>query len=157
MTLNSSPLTTTSTLVSCPSASFEQHAKNRLVINSYTRLSFLARLPACAVGWIGGCALSFLLPLRGVEKSPLRSLCQQSVHADKDRWFKKGRAGEVSIPSSKVAPFLVGSLLLNEGLEVKLRVELVRLCAGVREDSLLVKAFGYLDKHQVRGEHQHER
>lgn len=69
----------------------------------------------------------------------------------------KGCAGEASIPSSKVAPFFVGSLFLNEGLKVKLRVELVRLCAGVREDSLLVKAFGYLNKHQVRGEHQRER
>jgi hypothetical protein len=50
------------------------------------------------------------------------------------------------VPSSKVAPFFVGSLFLNEGLEVKLRVKLVRLCAGVREDPLLVKAFGDLNK-----------
>ena len=50
------------------------------------------------------------------------------------------------VPSSKVAPFFVGCLFLNEGLEIKFRVELVRFCARVRKDPLLVKAFGDLNK-----------
>ena len=45
-----SPPYTISTVVCQPSASLEQHARNRRVIYSYTLLSSPARLPACAVG-----------------------------------------------------------------------------------------------------------
>lgn len=49
------------------------------------------------------------------------------------------------LPSSKIAPFSTGRLFLNESPEVELRVKLVRLCAGVREDPLLVEVLGDLN------------
>ena len=56
----------------------------------------------------------------------------------------RGQGGAL-LPSSKVAPFFTGSLFLNQRMEVELRVKLVRLCAGVREDPLLVEVFGNLN------------
>jgi hypothetical protein len=50
------------------------------------------------------------------------------------------------VPSSKVPPFSAGGLPLNKRLEVELRVELIRLCAGVGEDPLLVEFFGNLNR-----------
>ena len=50
------------------------------------------------------------------------------------------------VPSGKVTPFFVGGLFLNEGLKVELRVKLVCLRAGVRENSLLVEVLGDLNK-----------
>ena len=53
--------------------------------------------------------------------------------------------GGAFLPGGKVAPFFTGSLFLNERLEVELRVKLVRLCAGVRKDPLLIEVFGDLN------------
>lgn len=60
-----SPAISISTVVSLPRAFFEQHPRNLLTMSSYTRLSSPARLLTYEVGWIGGWALSFFLPLRG--------------------------------------------------------------------------------------------
>lgn len=54
-----------STVVFWPSALVEQEARKRRVMSSNTRRSSPSRLPAWAVGWIGGWALSFLRPFRG--------------------------------------------------------------------------------------------
>lgn len=66
MVKNFSSAISISTVVCLPSALLWQDARNRLVTSSYTRRSSASRFTAAAVGWIGGWALSFLRPFRGV-------------------------------------------------------------------------------------------
>lgn len=68
-----SPAMSISTVVSSPRAFLEQHPRKRRTMSSYTDFSSPLRLLTCAVGWIGGCALSFFLPLRGRSKPLLLS------------------------------------------------------------------------------------
>ena len=71
-----------------------------------------------------------------------------SKHVETEGGGLKGRAEQEGafIPSGKVAPFFVNGLFLNERLKIELRVELVGLCTGVREDPLLVEVFGDLNE-----------
>ena len=78
--LNSSPAISIFTIVSWPSASREQHAKNRRAINSYSNASWPFRSLPHLTGWIGGCALSSLPPGLGHWKSPLRRFCAYKLH-----------------------------------------------------------------------------
>lgn len=67
---NVSPAMSITTVVVRPSASDAQLARNRRTTNSYTRFSSPVAVPVQAVGWMGGWALSFFLPLRGALNSP---------------------------------------------------------------------------------------
>ena len=108
---------------------------------------------ACAVGWIGGCIYRFSCP-SAVERSRQCVAYVSSHHIRIEEQVKgpHGDKKETFIPGSEITPFFVGSLFLDERLEVELRVKLVRLCAGIGEDPLLVEVFGNLDTHYVRGE-----
>jgi hypothetical protein len=81
-----------STVVVFPSASLEQLARNLRTTNSYTRFSSPLVSFVQAVGWMGGCALSFLRPFRGRLKPPFwrlrggRRIHEQQYFVDEQTW-----------------------------------------------------------------------